>query len=342
MPARFKATVVQAAPEFLRLDDCVDKAIGLMDQAHASGARLIAFPETWFPGYPWWIWLDSPAAGMPFVARYHANSLQADSPQARALQAAAKRNGLFVMTGQSERIGSSLYMGQWLIGDNGDLLMRRRKLKPTHVERAIFGEGDGSDLVVTDTALGRMGALCCWEHLQPLTKYAMYGMQEQIHIGGWPSFSVYPGAAYALGPEVNTAASRIYAVEGQCFVLGPCATVSPAMLEELADTETKRQLLQAGGGYAVAFAPDGRPLGEPLAPDAEGLLLAEIDLDQITLAKSVADPVGHYSRPDVTRLLLNRRSAKPVETMPAEEPVDDLPEADGSGPPIGPAVTGTD
>jgi aliphatic nitrilase len=145
----------------------------------------------------------------------------------------------------------------------------------------------------------------------------MYSMHEEVHIGGWPSFSIYPGAAYALGPEVNLAASRMYAVEGQCFVLAACATVSSAMLEELADSEAKQQLLGAGGGYAMAFGPDGRPLGEPLGEDEEGLLITEIDRHQIALAKSVADPVGHYSRPDVTRLLINRQSTPVVQSMDA-------------------------
>ena len=94
----------------------------------------------------------------------------------------------------------------------------------------MFGEGDGSDLSVYPTALGRIGALCCWEHLQPLSKYAMYAQNEQVHVAAWPSFSLYRGGAYALGPEVNNAASRIYAVEGQCFVLAPCATVSKEMV----------------------------------------------------------------------------------------------------------------
>ena len=114
----------------------------------------------------------------------------------------------------------------------------------------MFGEGDGSDLSVYDTALGRVGALCCWEHLQPLSKYAMYAQNEQVHIAAWPSFSLYRGGAYALGPEVNNAASRIYAVEGQCFVLAPCATVSQGDDRACsAPTTLKKQLLLEGGGF---------------------------------------------------------------------------------------------
>jgi aliphatic nitrilase len=302
---QFKAAVVQAAPEFLDLDRGVEKAIRYLDEAGARGVKLVAFPETWLPGYPWWIWLDAPAWGMQFVARYHENSIERGSPHEDALREAVGRNGLYAVIGASERDGGSLYMVQWTYGPDGEVVSRRRKLKPTHVERTMFGEGDGSDLSVHQTPLGRIGALCCWEHLQPLTKYAMYSQHEQIHVASWPSFSLYVGAAYALGPELNTAASQIYAAEGQCFVLASCATVSAAMVDLLCDTPTKQELLKVGGGYARIFGPDGAPLGEPLAADAEGLVVADIDLGAITYAKSAADPVGHYSRPDVLRLMFN-------------------------------------
>ncbi len=321
---KFKAAVVQAAPAFLDLDAGVDKTVALIEEAGRAGARLIAFPETWLPGYPWWIWLGSPAWAIMrgFVGQYFDNSLSYDSPQADRLREAAKRNNIFVVLGLSERDGGSLYISQWIIGPTGDTVAQRRKLKPTHVERAVFGEGDGSGLAVHDSELGRLGALCCWEHIQPLSKYAMYSQNEQVHIGAWPSFSIYDPFAHALGWEVNNAASKIYAVEGSCFVLGPCATVSPEMIELLCDTSEKHSLLHAGGGHAVIYGPDGAPLCEKLAPDEEGLLYADIDLSAISVAKAAADPAGHYSRPDVTRLLLNSCPAKPVElfALPVDPP----------------------
>jgi aliphatic nitrilase len=304
---KFRAAAVQAAPVFLDLDGGITKAIGLIEQAAAQGAKLIAFPETWLPGYPWFIWLDSPAWGMQFIQRYHDHSLVYGSPQADRLAQAAKDNAIMVVMGLSEKSGGSLYMGQWIIDAEGRTVAARRKLKPTHVERTVYGEGDGTDLSVHDTALGRVGALCCWEHLQPLSKYAMYAQNEQVHIAAWPSFSLYRGGAYALGAEVNNAASRIYAVEGQCFVLAPCATVSAEMIEQLCgDDPTKRQLLLEGGGFTGIYAPDGQLISQPLPEGEEGLVFAEIDLGLIALAKAAADPAGHYSRPDVTRLLLDK------------------------------------
>ena len=126
---------------------------------------------------------------------------------------------------------------------------------------------------------------------------------------------------------MNNAASRVYAVEGSCFVLAPCATVSQAMIDELCDRPDKHGLLHAGGGHAAIYGPDGSSLAEKLPPDAEGLLIVEIDLGAIGVAKNAADPAGHYSRPDVTRLLLNKNRMRrveefslPVDTVaPAEE-----------------------
>ena len=304
---KFRAAAIQAAPVFLDLDASIDKAIKLIAEAASNGAKLIAFPETWLPGYPWFIWLDSPAWGMQFIQRYHDNSLVYGSPQAERLAQAAKDHDIVVVMGHSEKQGGSLYMGQWIIGADGETIAQRRKLKPTHVERTMFGEGDGSDLAVHDTPLGRVGALCCWEHLQPLSKYAMYAQNEQVHIAAWPSFSLYRGGAYALGPEVNNAASRIYAVEGSCFVIAPCATVSKEMVATLCgDDPMKKQLLLEGGGFTAIYAPDGQLMHQPLPEGSEGIVYADLDLGMISLAKAAADPAGHYARPDVTRLLLDR------------------------------------
>lgn len=310
---QYKVAVIQAAPVFLDLEKSIDKAIGLIAEASDKGAKLIAFPETWLPGYPWWIWVDSPAFGMRFVQQYHENSLVYGSEQAERIQNAAKDHKISVFMGISEKEAGSLYMGQWLIDSNGNSVIQRRKLKPTHVERSVFGEGDGSDLIVKETDLGNIGGLCCWEHIQPLSKYAMYSQNEQVHIAAWPSFSVYRGAANALGAEVNNAASQIYAVEGSCYVLAPCATISKEMIELLnGEDPVKNQLLLEGGGFSVIYGPDGSLLADRIPEGEEGILYADIDLGAIALSKSVADPTGHYSRADVTQLVFNNKPQRPV------------------------------
>lgn len=322
MPApihpQLRVAAVQAAPVYLDLDATIDKTIELMRQAARQGVQLIAFPETWIPGYPWWAWLNTPAMGMQYVQRYFDHSLVVGSAEFERLAAAARELRLYLALGYSERAGGSLYIAQALFDDQGRVLKTRRKLRPTHVERTVFGDGDGSDLAVMSTPIGQVGMLACWEHLQPLSKYAMYAQNEQIHVGAWPSFSLYAGAANALGPEVNNAVSQVYAVEGQCFVVAPCATVSQAMHEMLCTDDLQRQLLLPGGGHARIYGPDGRSMGTPLGEAEEGLLIADIDLGQISLAKAAADPAGHYARPDVTRLLLNQTPGdRVVSCVPA-------------------------
>jgi aliphatic nitrilase len=302
------------------LQGTIDKTVGLIEQAARNGAGLIAFPETWIPGYPWFIWLGAPAWGLQFIPRYHANSLVVGSREWNALAAAAKRNNICIVVGYSERDGGSLYIGQCLIDEAGQVRFARRKLKPTHVERTVFGEGDGSDFQVSETRCGRVGALCCWEHLQPLSRYAMYSMHEQVHVAAWPSFCLYRDMAYALGPELNLAVSQTYAAEGQCYVLAASGVVSQEMFDVLCDSPEKAQLLnprgaKAGGGFARIFAPDGKPMCEPIAEDQEGILYADVDLSLISLAKVAADPVGHYSRPDVTRLMLDRSKRCRVQSF---------------------------
>ncbi|MGH1551923.1 nitrilase-related carbon-nitrogen hydrolase [Streptomyces sp. L7] len=130
------------------------------------------------------MWMDSPAwaIGRGFVQRYFDNSLSYDSPQAERLRDAVRKAKLTAVLGLSEQDGGSLYLAQWLIGPEGESIAKRRKLRPTHAERTVYGEGDGSDLAVHARAdIGRIGALCCWEHLQPLSKY-VYAQNEQVHV----------------------------------------------------------------------------------------------------------------------------------------------------------------
>lgn len=318
MAGTFRAAAVQAAPVFMNLDASIDKAIALIEEAARNGADLIGFPECFLPGYPSFIWLDAPIWGLQFIPDYHANSLAIDSPEMRRLCAAVHRVGVYVMIGFSERDGGSRYIAQALIGPDGDLLLTRRKLRPTHVERTVYGDGDGSGLRAVDTALGRIGGLCCWEHLQPLVKMAMHGERELVHVAAWPSFSLYRDMAYALGPEANLAASMTYAVEGSSYVIAASALAGQDMFDRLCDTPAKAHLLnprtgQPGGGYSMIFGPDGRPLAEALPDTVEGLIYADIDPTMAVLAKAAADPVGHYARPDVLRLMIDRSRRQVIE-----------------------------
>lgn len=310
---QYKVAAIQAAPVFLDLDAGVDKAVKLIEEAAKNGAKLIAFSETWLPGYPSYIWLGPVAWQMQFVGRYFDNSIVAGSEQEKRIGDACRKHGVQVSMGCSERAGSSLYIAQWHFDENGEVVNRRRKLKPTHVERTVYGEGDGSDLNVVDTNLGRIGQLSCWEHLQPLSKYAMYAQDEQVHVAAWPNFCIYVDKAFALGGEANNAASQVYALEGSCFVLAPCSLVTKENQDIMCEGDpVKEDLLRLGGGYTKIFAPDGQSIGTEIAHDEEGIVYADIDLHMIGYAKNAADPAGHYAKRDSTRLMINRKRQRPV------------------------------
>jgi nitrilase len=235
--------------------------------------------------------------------------------ETQALAAAAKRNNVELIMGATERDGGSLYCTLFFFGANGELRGRHRKLKPTHVERSIWGEGDGSDLFVLDTPLGRIGGLNCWEHLQPLSKYAMYSLNEQIHIAAWPALSIYNNTAYALGIEANMAASRVYALEGQAYVLAVTSICDQAVIDRLCTTPERSSLLEFGGGATTIFAPSGATLAGPLGYGREDILIADLDLAEIRRAKQAADPAGHYARADATRLVVNHDPRTPTSWM---------------------------
>ena len=329
----FRAAAVQHASALHDLEAGVEKAIAIIDAAGKEGVDLLAFPEAWIPGYPYWAWLGPPVWGMRFVQAYHDNSLERDGPELAAIADAARRNEMHVVLGFSERAGGSLFLAQSIIGPDGVTIANRRKLRPTHVERSIYGDGDGSNLAVHDTAVGRLGALCCWEHLQPLSKYAMYSMNEQVHVASWPTLSLYRGKAYALGPEANMAASQVYALEGQCYVIASTSVVTRETVDAMGLDPEQAELIPLGGGYSAIFGPDGRPLGNRLEHTDEGLVVADIDIGVIALAKAAADPAGHYARPDVTRLLLNTKPSRPVERFePGLDEIEDAQTEEGAAP----------
>ena len=160
-----RACAVQAAPVVDDPAATVDKTCDLLDHAAREGADLVVFPETWLPGYPWWTRLGPPAWWRPFHARYWADALTADAPELARIRSHAARHGIALVLGFAERAGGTLYISQLLTDTDGTVLAVRRKLKPTLVERTVFGEGDGRSLGVHDSAVGRLGALACWEHL---------------------------------------------------------------------------------------------------------------------------------------------------------------------------------
>jgi aliphatic nitrilase len=312
-----RVAAVQAEPVWLDIDGTTKKTIDLISEAAAGGADLVAFPETWIPGYPVFLWSYPVYQQMEFVARYHANSVTMDGEAMTLIREAARANSITVVLGFSEKDAGSLYMSQAVIGPDGEILLHRRKLKPTHAERTLFGESDGSGIKVIDTPLGRLGALNCFEHIQPLTKYAMYSQNEQIHVAGWPCLGIL-GNVPALSPETLMAATQTYALEGGAFVITATQIMSDEGARVFPDAQGgPTPVYTGGGGFARIYGPDSRLLTEPLDPSQEGIVYGDLDLSLIDLAKNSVDPSGHYARPDVTRLVFDNRPRTPV-IKPAE------------------------
>jgi aliphatic nitrilase len=206
-------------------------------------------------------------------------------------------------------------MSQVFIDAKGTIVGNRRKLKPTHMERTVYGEGDGTDFQVHEFPFGRVGALNCWEHFQPLSKFMMYSLHEQIHVASWPSMSMYQPGSPQVSIKTSETVTCSYAIEGACFVLCSTQVYGKAAQDRFCDTEDKKALIPIGGGFARIFGPGGDSLAEPLSEEEEGILYADLDLRVILEAKAAADPVGHYARPDVLSLLVNANGRTPVRYL---------------------------
>ncbi|TVY40490.1 Nitrilase [Lachnellula subtilissima] len=307
---------VQAEPVWLDLQGTVQKTIKIIADAGRKGINVLGFPEVWIPGYPWNIWTQSVPQNLQMAHTYMANSLSRSSPEMASILAAVKAAGIFVVLGYSERDGGSIYMAQSSISPDGIIVSHRRKIKPTHVERTIWGDGyvPGSLQTVVDTPFGKVGALCCFEHYQPLLRYYQYSLGEQIHVASWPAFFEVPKGSdwiYQGSPTASLLASRFMALEGQCFVIVSTQVVK----EENLDSMHLRELGvtdKAAGGFSMIYGPDGKELVEALAPDEEGILQADVVLSDIDFSKALLDPVGQYSRPDMLSLLVNAKEGKHV------------------------------
>lgn len=325
MNSRQTTTVVaavQATPIWCDRDACIAKTVSLIGKAAAKGARLVAFPETWIPAYPAYIygaagWDDPEAKDAHRVLLE--NSITVPSAATDLLCAAAREHGVFLVVGINERDGvfsrGTIYNSQLFIDDQGRILGVHRKLWPTHAERLVWGQGDGSTLHVFDTKLGRVGGLICWEHWMPLARFAMHAKGEQIHIASWPD----------LG-EMHQVASRHYAFEGRCFVL--CVGLLLSIDDVPEGFPARRGLLEveetgAGDGVVCAggtgiIAPDGSWLAGPVVGE-EAIVCAEIDLADVSRELMALDAAGHYNRTDIFRLVVDDRPRPQVWWMTEDD-----------------------
>ena len=279
----------------------LEAALAAIEHAGQQGAQLIAFPETWLPGYPAWLdvcrdaalW-DNPRVKAVYRTHFE-QSLTIPGPEVTALGEAAAKAGVAVVMGAVERGGVSghgtLYNVLITIGSDGVLLNHHRKLMPTFTERLVWGLGDARGVRVVTAADARIGGLICWEHWMPLPRQALHEAEEQLHIAAWPHVK-----------EMNLVASRHYAFEGRCFVLCTGAIMRasqlPADLERMPGLADDALVLRGG---SCVIGPDGAFITEPLYDRAE-LLITDVDLGRAAEERMTLDVAGHYARPDLFRL----------------------------------------
>lgn len=307
---KLKVAAVQAAPILLDTDATIDKVCHLVDEAAENGAKVIAFPEAFIPGYPWWIWMGNADYGMKYYIELYKNAIEIPSEQICRLSECARRNKVYYCVSVTEKDGGSLYLTQLWFDPNGNLMGKHRKLKATNAEKTIWGDGDGSMMPVFETEYGNLGGLQCWEHFIPLNVAAMGSQNEQIHVSSWPIGMAQEG--HLFGDRQCRMAAQYYAISNQVFCLVASQIWTEEQRDRICETEEQKNYMQNGHGFSCILGPNGEEIGNHLEHDEEGITYADIDLAAIIPGKFLIDTAGHYSTPGYLRLLFDQSVHMPV------------------------------
>jgi aliphatic nitrilase len=301
-----RASAVQLSPVLFSRDGTTEKVLQAIANAAREGAQLVVFPETFIPYYPYFSFVQPPVLMGKEHMRLYEEAVVVPGPVTDAVSRAARSYEIVVVLGVNERDGGSLYNTQLVFDADGTLLLKRRKITPTYHERMVWGQGDGAGLKVLDTAVGKLGALACWEHYNPLARFALMAQHEQIHCAQFPGSMV--GQIFADQIEVTI---RHHALEAGCFVVNSTGWLTPGQVQQIMPDE-KLQKVLSGGCYTAIIGPEGAPLCPPIT-EGEGMAIADLDFSLITKRKRMMDSVGHYSRPDLLQLKLNSEAWSVVE-----------------------------
>ncbi|HIV72424.1 MAG TPA: Nit6803 family nitriliase [Candidatus Aquabacterium excrementipullorum] len=300
-----KAAAVQISPVLGEAEGTLHKVCEAIEQAARQGAQIVVFPETFVPYYPYFSFIRPPVASGPEHMKLYEHAVVVPGPVTDAVAQQARAHGIVVVLGVNERDHGTIYNTQLVFDADGALVLKRRKITPTFHERMVWGQGDGSGLKVVDTAVGRLGALACWEHYNPLARYALMAGHEEIHCAQFPGSLV--GPIFADQMEVTI---RHHALESGCFVINSTGWLTDVQIQSLTPDAGLQKALR-GGCCTAIVSPEGVHLAPPLK-EGEGMVIADLDMSLITKRKRMMDSVGHYARPELLSLVMDGRETSPV------------------------------
>jgi aliphatic nitrilase len=292
---RIRAAAIQLSPVLDSADGTVERVLTAVAEVASQGVQLAVFPETFVPYYPYFSFVQAPATMGARHTKLYEHAVAVPGPVTAAVGAAARAHGMHVLLGVNERDHGTVYNAQLLFDDSGSIVLHRRKITPSFHERMVWGQGDGSGMRVVNTAVGRIGALACWENFNPLARASLMAQYEEIHCTHFPGSMVGPVFADQI-----EAAIRHHAAEAGSFVVCATGWLTDAQIATITPDPAMQKTLR-GGCCSAIISPEGQHLA-PKRTEGEGMVIADLDMALITKRKRMMDSVGHYARPDIFTL----------------------------------------